>query len=86
MTHTLQAIHKSDNFPSIVLKLFIVYGPYQQQGRLIPDVITSLLSDQEVRVSSGDQKRDFCFISDIFIQIIVISEIWWHFNRFIDYK
>lgn len=73
LTHTLQAITHSDNFPAIILKLFIVYGPHQQPGRLIPDVITSLLSGREVNVSSGEQKRDFCFVSDIVDAFLLAS-------------
>ena len=65
ITHTLKAITHSDNFPATILKLFIVYGPHQGQGRLIPDVIQTLLEGNEIRVSSGDQKRDFCYIGDI---------------------
>jgi nucleoside-diphosphate-sugar epimerase len=73
LTHTLQAISHSDNFPAIILKLFIVYGPHQQAGRLIPDVITSLLSGREINVSSGEQKRDFCFVSDIVDAFLLAS-------------
>ena len=65
VNHILQAISKSDNFPSVILRLFIVYGPHQSKGRLIPDVITNLLSEKEINISSGKQKRDFCFVDDI---------------------
>ncbi len=65
ISHTLEAISHSDNFPATILKLFIVYGPHQGKGRLIPDVIQALLAGDEIQVSSGEQKRDFCYIEDI---------------------
>ncbi len=65
ISHTLEAISHSDNFPATILKLFIVYGPHQGKGRLIPDVIQKLLAGDEIHVSSGEQKRDFCYVKDI---------------------
>lgn len=65
ISHTLEAISQSDSFPATILKLFIVYGPYQGRGRLIPDVIRALLAGEEISVSSGKQKRDFCYVADI---------------------
>tara|TARA_Y100000739_G_scaffold229726_1_gene245721 strand:+ start:13374 stop:14318 length:945 start_codon:yes stop_codon:yes gene_type:complete len=74
ISHTLEAISKSDNFPATILKLFIVYGPYQGKGRLIPDVIKALLADEEISVSSGQQKRDFCYVKDV-VDAIKLSAI-----------
>jgi nucleoside-diphosphate-sugar epimerase len=64
-TNFLQMLHTSENFPAVVLRPFLVYGPGQDNKRFIPQIIYGCLNDFEFPVSYGDQLRDFCFISDI---------------------
>ena len=55
---------KTDKFPSVIVRPFLVYGPHQSKNRLIPQVIQGCLNDSEFPVSSGKQLRDFCYIDD----------------------
>jgi nucleoside-diphosphate-sugar epimerase len=64
-THFLQMLHLTENFPSVILRPFLVYGPGQEINRFIPQIINGCLNDSEFSVSHGDQLRDFCFIDDI---------------------
>jgi nucleoside-diphosphate-sugar epimerase len=64
-THFLQMLHKTEEFPSVILRLFLVYGPTQDSNRFLPGVLTSILKDESFPVSKGEQLRDFCYIDDI---------------------
>jgi nucleoside-diphosphate-sugar epimerase len=45
-------------------RLFFVYGPGEKPTRLIPSVITKLLSGQPAQTGPGDLRRDFIHIRD----------------------
>lgn len=64
-THFLQMLHLTENFPSVILRPFLVYGPGQGRDRFIPQIINGCLENSEFSVSHGEQLRDFCFIDDI---------------------
>ena len=61
---------KRNNFPALVLRPFQVYGPMQDNNRLIPIIINSCLKKEKFNCSDGKQFRDFIFIDD-FIEAIL---------------
>ena len=65
-------LNKTENFPSVVARLFLVYGPDQSENRLIPHVIEQCMLDKSFSVSSGHQIRDFCYIDDVIDAIFLI--------------
>jgi len=64
-THFLQMLNRTEDFPVIILRLFLVYGPGQDHNRFIPQVIQGCLRDKQFPVSQGEQLRDFCYVSDV---------------------
>ena len=64
-SHFLEMLNRIDNFPSCSLRLFLVYGPGQNDHRFIPQIIEGCLSDNIFNTSKGEQIRDFCFVEDI---------------------
>jgi len=70
----LQMLNKTENFPAIMVRLFLVYGPNQNTQRFLPQVISSCLSDKSFQVSKGEQLRDFCFVEDIIDGIFLALE------------
>lgn len=64
-THLLQVLHKTENFPSTVVRLFLAYGPGQNQQRFIPQVVVGCLNNITFPTSKGEQLRDFCYIDDV---------------------
>jgi nucleoside-diphosphate-sugar epimerase len=58
-------LHKTENFPSTILRFFLVYGPHQKSDRLVPQVINGCLSKKNFPVSKGNQLRDFCYVGDV---------------------
>ena len=49
--------HSLFQTPVVILRPFMVYGPAQAPSKLIPSVISSLLSGNSPRISSGKQRR-----------------------------
>ena len=59
ITHLLQMLHRTDNFPGITLRAFLVYGPGQDRRRFLPQIIEGMLRRDAV---SRRQKASNCGI------------------------
>jgi nucleoside-diphosphate-sugar epimerase len=64
-TQLLQMLYRAEGIPTVILRLFLVYGPGQENNRFIPQVINGCLSSANFPTSSGNQLRDFCYVDDI---------------------
>ncbi|MBI3773312.1 MAG: NAD-dependent epimerase/dehydratase family protein [Gammaproteobacteria bacterium] len=64
-THFLQMLYRTENFPATTLRLFLTYGPGQDNRRFLPQIILGCLEDRSFPVSKGAQMRDFCFVQDV---------------------
>ena len=71
-TYFLQTLYKTENFPAVILRPFLVYGPGQGDERFIPQIIKGCMNNQKFPTSKGEQLRDFCFIDD-FVQAIFLA-------------
>lgn len=63
-TDFLLKMNDKKKFPSIILRPYQVYGPYQDPNRLIPFVIKNCLKGKTFPTSKGNQKRDFIHVQD----------------------
>lgn len=63
-THFLQMLHRTEDFPATVLRLFLTYGPGQDDRRFLPQIVKGCLDNRSFPTSEGGQLRDFCFIDD----------------------
>ena len=70
-THLLQMLHRTENFPSTTLRLFLTYGPGQDNRRFLPQIIRGCLAGRSFPTSEGQQLRDFCYIQDIVEAVFV---------------
>jgi nucleoside-diphosphate-sugar epimerase len=61
----LQMLNREEGFPIVLLRLFLVYGPGQDEKRFIPQIIRGCLKGESFPVSLGEQLRDFCYIEDV---------------------
>ena len=71
-TNFLLKKYIDENFPVIIFRLYLTYGPGQDFNRLIPIVIKNCLKDIKFPTSKGDQLRDFIYIDDV-VKILIIS-------------
>lgn len=51
--------------PITTLRLFGVYGFYEPRGRLVPNIILSLLKKERPTLAAPHFARDFVFVSDV---------------------
>ena len=70
-TKFLQMLYKTEKYPTSILRFFLVYGPRQDENRILPQVIKGCLKNKKFNVSSGNQLRDFCYIDDAVRAIIL---------------
>ncbi|MBI3378850.1 MAG: NAD-dependent epimerase/dehydratase family protein [Nitrospirae bacterium] len=69
-SHFIQMLSNTEGFPGVVLRLFLVYGPGQDEKRFLPQIITAFLRNESVETTGGKQLRDFCYIDDVIDGII----------------
>jgi nucleoside-diphosphate-sugar epimerase len=70
LTSTFAGIH---GLGSAWGRVFFVYGPYEQPGRLVPAVIRALLNGEAARCSHGNQIRDYLYaqdVADAFVELL----------------
>lgn len=51
--------------PSVVARLFTVYGPGEHEGRLLPVLLAAARTGGDVALSAGTQCRDFAYVQDV---------------------
>ena len=63
-THFLQTLYKTEKFPSVILRPFLVYGPGQGEERFIPQIIKGCLNNQKFPTSFLNFLPQCIFFSD----------------------
>jgi nucleoside-diphosphate-sugar epimerase len=69
-TNLLLDYHHNLDFPAIILRLYITFGPNQELNRFIPIVINECLKKNKFPCSTGTQLRDFIYIDDL-VRLII---------------
>ena len=64
-TNYLLKLYKKNKFPGIILRLYLAYGPKQDNNRIIPIIINSCLENKKFDCSEGKQYRDFIYVDDL---------------------
>lgn len=64
-TQYVSFIGKQKLFPSVTFRLFSVYGPLEDQGRLIPTLVQNYKDWIVPQLSSPNSVRDFIYIDDV---------------------
>jgi len=63
-THLCALYAQKRGFPTTVLRLYSVYGPYEDKGRLIPTIIENGLKGKLPPLVDPTISRDFIYIDD----------------------
>lgn len=61
----LANLYKKKNFPVVILRLYLAYGPEQNMNRFLPIIINGCLKHKTFPTSHGRQMRDFIYIDDV---------------------
>ena len=65
--------HKSLGIPTVTLRPFLTYGPFQDTKMLIPHTIKSVLDSKKIEMTAGLQTRELNYVSDIVEGFILAS-------------
>ena len=71
-TQYLLNLYKKNKFPVTIVRLYQIFGPYQDLNRFIPVVINSCKDNKDFPCSHGRQYRDFLYIDDLIDAIFLI--------------
>lgn len=71
-TQYLLNLYKKNKFPVTIVRLYQIFGPYQDLNRFIPVVINSCKNNKDFPCSYGRQYRDFLYIDDLINAIFLI--------------
>jgi len=55
---------RAGGFPAVTLRLYSVFGPYEDPRRLVPAVVVQALSDRLPPLVNPDVARDFVWVDD----------------------
>ncbi|QWG68060.1 SDR family oxidoreductase [Bacillus mycoides] len=55
-------------------RIFHMYGPYEHGNRLVSNIITSLLKNEEALCTHGNQSRDFLHVSDVADALVTLLQ------------
>jgi len=65
-THYAKLRAQEEKKKLITIRPFSVYGPYEEPFRLIPYILSSILLNKKIKLSSPHNVRDFIFIEDFY--------------------
>ena len=71
-TKYLLDLYRKKKFPVTIVRLYQVYGPYQDLNRFLPIIINSCKDNKDFPCSHGKQFRDFLYINDLIDAIFLI--------------
>ena len=63
--HMVEMFSRSYGVPCILLRPGVIYGPGQNETMFLPSLICSLNKGKDFSMTSGNQSRDFIYISDL---------------------
>lgn len=75
-TNICKVFAQINNKPIITLRLFSVFGPYEEPGRFVPTIMKSLIRGENIKITPGNQRRDFVYIDDVsnvYLQILTLG-------------
>jgi nucleoside-diphosphate-sugar epimerase len=71
--YALKEIFNNSSTKFVWARLFYLFGPYEDERRFVPYIISSLLKNEEVLLTDCLQVRDYLFIEDCSKIIVKIS-------------
>ncbi|MDP8236747.1 MAG: NAD-dependent epimerase/dehydratase family protein [Candidatus Erginobacter occultus] len=60
--------------PITILRLFLAYGPGQDEDRFIPQLIRAGLTGDPLRMTAGEQTREFTYIDDVIEGLLLAAQ------------
>ena len=67
--------HKLYHVPVVIVRPFMVFGPNQNQAKLIPYSIRSLIRGEQPRLASGEWRADWIYVDDVTEGLLAAAEV-----------
>jgi polyisoprenyl-phosphate glycosyltransferase len=64
-TIALHDLGREGNLNAVTARVFTVFGPAEQETRLLPAIRRAAAEGSSVRLTAGMQCRDFCYVEDV---------------------
>ena len=61
--------------PIVVLRLFSVYGPFEEPTRLVPRLMMAVFNDSPVAMVSPRTSRDFIYVDDVVAALMQVERL-----------
>lgn len=58
----------------ITVRLFSVYGPYEEKTRFIPTIMMNLIKKKQIELATSTARRDFIYIDDVVNLLIQFAQ------------
>ncbi len=72
ITKSLLSSFNKKFFPLVIVRIFQVYGPYDDSNKIIPQVLKNCQKNKTLNLTAGFQTRDFCHIDDVVRAIVLL--------------
>jgi nucleoside-diphosphate-sugar epimerase len=69
----LEKLSNDSDMQTAWVRLFYQYGPFEDQRRLVPAIISSMINGQKTKTTEGAQIRDFLHIEDVASAICAVG-------------
>ena len=63
-THLTQVFATGEKAPAVTVRLFSVYGPWEEPTRFVPTIITRALKGEPLLLTKGLERRDHVYVDD----------------------
>ena len=73
VSHLAELFFHLYHLPVVIIRPTLAYGPGQGTDMFLPSLITSLLENKPFNMTSGEQTRDFVYVTDIVKALILAS-------------
>ena len=64
-TNIFERVCGFHKIPGIALRVFQAYGPYEDNGRLLPYIMSSTISKKDILLKNPEVFRDFIYVDDV---------------------
>jgi nucleoside-diphosphate-sugar epimerase len=70
-----QHCSNSSDRPIVTFRLFSVYGPYEEPGRLFPNIMRAVIEGHSLNMVTPDTARDFIYVEDVVRAYLMIDKL-----------
>ena len=78
ITQFLQTFSRTYNFPAVILRPSLIYGPGQGTEMFLPVMIQTLIQREVFEMTRGEQVRDYIYIDDVVSAILQVLSMGEH--------